>query len=98
MKFNHVGLPTEGSFDGEIRVPHLQITCSDHRSNPYGVQWMNYWDGAPYPELVKTVAHVAFEVDDLAAELEGKTSSFRSTAPARGSWSRSSTCKARRWS
>jgi hypothetical protein len=27
---------------------------------------------APYPEITKTVPHVAFEVDDLAAALEGK--------------------------
>jgi len=23
MKFNHVGIPTSGSFDGEIPLPHL---------------------------------------------------------------------------
>jgi hypothetical protein len=72
VKFNHIGIPTKERFDGEIRLPHLQITCSDHQSNPYGVQWMHYWDNAPYPELVKTVAHVAFEVEDLAAELADK--------------------------
>lgn len=84
MKFNHIGIPTKDSFDGEIRLPHLRITCSDHQSNPYGVQWMNYWDGAPYPELVKTVAHVAFEVDDLAAELEGKDVIIPVNSPSAG--------------
>jgi len=38
---------------------------SDHQSNPFGIQWIRYWDDAPVPDLVKTVAHVAFEVDDL---------------------------------
>jgi hypothetical protein len=72
VRFNHIGIPTTQTFDGEISLPHLRLTCSDHQSNPYGVQWMRYWDEAPYPELVKTVAHVAFEVDDLAAALDGQ--------------------------
>jgi hypothetical protein len=32
MKFNHVGIPTVGSFDGEISLPHLKMTVSDHLS------------------------------------------------------------------
>jgi hypothetical protein len=70
MKFNHVGIPTTGSFDGEIPLPHLKMTVSDHLNNPFGIQWQRYWDDAPYPDLVKTVPHVAFEVEDLAAAIE----------------------------
>ena len=84
MKFNHVGIPVQGRFDGEIDLPHLKITVSDHENNPYGIQWMRYWDDAPYPELVKTVAHVAFEVDDLEAELEGKKVLIEPNSPSPG--------------
>jgi len=69
MKFNHLGIPTEERFAGEIPLPHLQVTVSDHQNNPFGIQWQRYWDDAPYPELVKTVPHVAFEVDDLTAAI-----------------------------
>jgi hypothetical protein len=69
MKFNHVGIPAAGSFDGEIPLPHLKMTVIDHLNNPFGIQWQRYGEGAPYPELVKTVPHVAFEVEDLAAAL-----------------------------
>ena len=58
MKFNHVGIPTNGRFEGEINLPHLKITCNDHQDNPYGVQWMRYWDDAPYPELVAELQSV----------------------------------------
>ena len=71
MKFNHLGIPTTGSFAGEIPLPSLKITVSDHLDNPFGIQWQRYWDDAPYPDLVKTVPHAAFEVDDLAAALGG---------------------------
>ena len=83
MKFNHVGIPTTTRFDGEIDLPHLKVTVSDHQNNPCGIQWMRYWEDAPYPDIVKTVAHVAFEVEDLADACAGRKSSFLRTAPAR---------------
>jgi len=71
LKFNHVGIPTTASFDGEIPLPDLQMTVNDHQDNSFGIQWQRYWEGAPYPELVKSVPHVAFEVDDLEDALQG---------------------------
>jgi hypothetical protein len=84
MKFNHIGIPTSEPFEGEINLPHLKLTCSDHQNNPYGIQWMRYWDDAPYPELVKTVAHVAFEVDDLEAALVGRKVIIEPNSPSPG--------------
>ena len=84
MKFNHIGIPTTDQFEGEINLPHLKLTCSDHQNNPYGIQWMRYWDEAPYPELVKTVAHVAFEVDDLDAAIAGQTVIIEPNSPSPG--------------
>jgi hypothetical protein len=84
MKFNHIGIPTAERFEGEIDLPHLKLTCSDHQNNPFGIQWMRYWDDAPYPELVKTVAHVAFEVDDLAAAIDGQRVIIEPNSPSAG--------------
>ncbi|WP_299787758.1 hypothetical protein [uncultured Shewanella sp.] len=84
MKFNHLGIPTNSSFEGEIDIPHLKITVSDHKNNPYGIQWMRFWPDAPYPELVKSVPHVAFEVDDLLAELNGKKVIIEPNSPSEG--------------
>ena len=39
---------------------------------------------APYPEVVKSVPHVAFEVDDLAAALEGKEILIQPNSPGEG--------------
>ena len=72
MKFDHIGIPTTDTFAGEIPLPHLKITVSDHQNNPFGIQWQRYWDEAPYPQLVKTVPHVAFEVDDLSVAIDGQ--------------------------
>ena len=84
MKFDHIGIPTTHRFDGEIELPHLQMTVSDHQDNPFGIQWQRYWDDAPYPELVKSIPHVAFEVDDLAAALEGRRVIIEQNSPSHG--------------
>ena len=84
MKFNHVGIPVQGSFEGEIDLPHLKMTVSDHENNPYGIQWQRYWKDAPYPELVKSVPHVAFVVDNLDTELKGKNIIIEPNSPSDG--------------
>jgi hypothetical protein len=62
----------------------LQVTVSDHQDNPFGIQWQRYWEGAPYPELVKSVPHVAFEVDDLAEALQGHHILIEPNSPSPG--------------
>ncbi len=84
MKFNHLGIPTVNSFEGEIPLPHLKMTVSDHLNNPFGIQWQRYDDDAPLPELVKTVPHVAFEVDDLHEALEGHHVIIEPNSPSAG--------------
>jgi hypothetical protein len=41
-------------------------------TSPYGIEWMRFEADSPVSELVRTVPHVAFEVDDLDAALEGQ--------------------------
>lgn len=84
MKFNHIGIPTEARFDGEIDLPHLKVTVSDHQDNPFGIQWQRYWEDAPYSELVKTVPHVGFEVDDLDIALVGHKVIIEPNSPSHG--------------
>jgi hypothetical protein len=45
---------------------------------------MRYEPDANYLELVKTVAHVAFEIDDLAAALEGQRDLIQPNSPSAG--------------
>ena len=51
---------------------------------PFGVQWQRYWEGAPYPDLVKTIAHVAFEVENLEEALVGHEVIIPPNSPSHG--------------
>lgn len=84
MKYDHIGIPTTFRFAGEIDLPHLKMTVSDHANNAFGIQWQRYWQDAPYPELVKTVPHVAFVVDDLVTALQGHKVIIEPNSPSDG--------------
>jgi len=72
MRYHHLGIPTTTPQPGEVYLKKYKAFCTDHESNPFGIQWMRYESDCPLPELVKSVAHVAFEVDDLTAALAGQ--------------------------
>jgi hypothetical protein len=57
---------------------------SGFESSPYGIQWMRFDSDASYPEIVKTLPHVAFEVDDLSAALEGRKILIPPNSPGEG--------------
>ena len=84
MKFNHIGIPTTDRFEGEIDLPHLKMSVSDHANNPFGIQWQRYWEDAPYPDLVRTVPHVAFEVDDIESALADQKIIIAPNSPSDG--------------
>jgi hypothetical protein len=84
MKYHHCGIPTTTPMPGETRLEKYKAFCTDHESNPFGIQWMRYEPGCPLPELVKTVPHVAFEVDDLARALEGHEILIEPNSPSDG--------------
>jgi hypothetical protein len=84
MKYHHIGVPTQTPQRGEIYLEKYGVFCTDHESNPFGIQWMRYEEGCPLPELVKTVPHVAFEVDDLQQALAGQEILIQPNSPSSG--------------
>jgi hypothetical protein len=89
-KYHHLGIPTTEKREGEVHLKHLKIYVSGYKESPYHIEWMRYEPDAPYPELVKTIPHVAFEVDDLEQELQGKKVIIEPNSPSPASPSHSS--------
>ena len=72
-RYHHMGIPTTESRPGEKYLPHLKIYVSGFDTSPFGIEWMRFEPGCETSELVRTVPHIAFEVDDLEAALQGRT-------------------------
>lgn len=84
FQYHHLGIPTREELPGEDYVPHLKLFASGFEKSPYRIEWMKFDDDCPLPELVKTVPHVAFVVDDLAAAIEGKEILIPPNSPSKG--------------
>lgn len=83
MKYHHVGIPTKEIQPNETYLGKYKLHCTDHESNPYGVQWMRYDEDCVLPEIVQTLPHFAFEVEDLNAALEGKVVIIEPNSPSK---------------
>ncbi|MEP3036211.1 MAG: hypothetical protein ABJO67_17905 [Pseudoruegeria sp.] len=52
-------------FEGDVHLKNALPSGRIHKGNPFGIQWQRYDPDAPYPDLVKAVAHMAFDVEDI---------------------------------
>ncbi|MCP4580554.1 MAG: hypothetical protein GY839_02970 [candidate division Zixibacteria bacterium] len=84
MKYHHLGIPTNIPQDGETYLENYDIYFTNHESNPFGIQWMRYGEKCTLPRIVKEIAHIAFEVDDLMKAIEGKEIIIQPNSPSEG--------------
>jgi hypothetical protein len=84
MKYHHLGIPTTVERESETYLPQFKMYVSGYETGPYRIQWMRFEPDSPLPELVKTLPHVAFEVDDLQQALIGKQVLIEPNSPAEG--------------
>ena len=72
-RYHHTGIPTTEQRHGEEYLPEFRMYVTGFAESPYGIEWMRFEADSPVSELVRTVPHVAFEVDDIVKALRGKT-------------------------
>jgi hypothetical protein len=83
-KFHHIGIPTQTPRDGERYLPEFKVHVSGYETSEFGIEWMRFEPDSPLPQLVQTMPHVAFCVDDLDAALEGKEVLIAPNSPSPG--------------
>lgn len=84
LRYHHIGIPTQERRQGEQYFEEYGMYTSGYETSPYGVEWLRFTPDSPLPDLVKTVPHVAFAVDDLAASLAGKEILIKPNSPSPG--------------
>jgi len=84
LRYHHIAIPTDRPLPEEDHIAELKIYASGFEESPYGIEWMKFDPDCPLPELVKTVPHVAFVVDDLEAALAGQEVLIPPNSPTEG--------------
>ena len=84
LKYHHLGIPTTKKMPGERYLPELHIWVSGYEQSQFNIEWMRNEPECKLPEIVKTVPHVAFEVDDVLAAIKGKKVIIEPNSPSEG--------------
>lgn len=83
-RYHHTGIPTTQPREHERYLEQFGVHVSGFPESPYGIEWMRFEPGSPVANLIRSVPHVAFEVDDLAAEIAGREVLIPPNSPSAG--------------
>jgi hypothetical protein len=83
-RYHHLGIPHCSPRHDERHLQELGVHVCGFETSPYGIEWMRFDPECRVPEIVKTVPHVAFAVDDLDAALEGRQILIPPNSPSPG--------------
>ncbi len=70
-KINHFGVPTREKQAKENYVEGMKVHLTDYSESPNKIEFLRFEDGSWLPEIIQKVPHIAYEVPDMEAALEG---------------------------
>ena len=83
-RYHHLGVPHASPREGERHLEEIGVHVCGFETSPYGIEWMRFDTQCRVPEIVKTIPHLAFAVDNLDAALEGKQILIPPNSPSPG--------------
>jgi hypothetical protein len=83
-RYHHLGIPTSKPRPDEKYLENFKMYVSGFATSEYGIEWMRFAENSPVSELIRTVPHIAFEVDNLDQAVKGKDIIGEITSPSPG--------------
>jgi hypothetical protein len=84
LRYHHLGMPTSESRGNEYYLADFGVHVVGYENDPFRIEWMRFEEESPIPELVKTMPHLAFQVEDLEAAVEGHQILIPPNSPSKG--------------
>jgi hypothetical protein len=84
FRYHHVGIPTHTPVAGENYLKEHKVYHAGYESSEFGIEWMRYEEGCTLPDIIKTVPHIAFQVDDLKEASKGRKVIVEPNSPSAG--------------
>ncbi|MEX0321779.1 MAG: hypothetical protein AB3N63_06435 [Puniceicoccaceae bacterium] len=83
-KFSHVGIPVgkDRQWDGYYEPGKVHYT--DFTNDEFNIEFVHMEEDSPWPEMMKTMAHTAYLVDNIEEALEGREILLETFSPAPG--------------
>jgi len=71
-KLDHIGIPTKVVQQGENYMEGAKLFVTDYAESANKIEWLRFEEDSEFPQLIQTTAHIAYQVEDLKAEMKGK--------------------------
>ncbi|MFI3332594.1 MAG: hypothetical protein SNG38_05330 [Rikenellaceae bacterium] len=68
---DHVGIPVSKIEKGALYNEDLHLYYTDVAASPNKIEFLQFTPECPFPELVKTVAHIAYSVPSVEEAIVG---------------------------
>lgn len=69
---NHIGIPTAIPQPGENYSADMKLHLTDFNQSPNRIEFLRFEPESTMPEILKSHAHIAYEVKSLEVAMEGK--------------------------
>jgi hypothetical protein len=69
-QFHHIGVPTQIKHEEERFLEGGKVYITDPEKSAYRIEWCRWMPESKEPEIIRTTAHIAFQVDDVEAEIK----------------------------
>ncbi|MFC2169625.1 hypothetical protein ACFLRM_03530 [Acidobacteriota bacterium] len=83
-RYHHLGIPTDIPQPGERYLKQFKMFVAGFEESPYGIEWMRFEPDSPVSELIRTVPHIAFEVENIEVAIQGKELLSEISSPSTG--------------
>jgi len=71
-KLDHIGIPTNVVQENENYMEGAKLFVTDYADSANNIEWLRFEADSEFPALIQSTAHIAYQVEDLEAEMEGK--------------------------
>ncbi len=76
---HHIGIPTSVKQANEGYNADMRLFITDPADSINKIEFLRFEKESTMPELIKSTTHIAYQVDSIAKELEGKIILFPAT-------------------
>ena len=83
-EFHHFGIPTDQVKENASYQEEAKLHLTDMQQSPNRIEWLRFEPGSPMPDMLKNVPHIAYTVEDIAAEMEGSDVLMEPFSPKEG--------------
>lgn len=81
---NHFGIPVTTPVAGEMRNEELHLWYTDVDASPNKIEFLRFDAACPFPEKVKTMPHIAYEVTSMDEALKNAKILYGPFTPVEG--------------